>query len=1094
MPATRVRKRQKTDPKTATTATATTRFYQPRTQYDDTYETESSTSSTSTFEPDPEEDEARDPRRIRSAGSRLRSTSLTRKRTNPNTYRSSPYRPRKLVPRARDPSRPDRATAATTRFDHSTRLHSGPSSSSRPLSPLVANVTSTNYRVSHSKKAMPVAHKRSRDPSVVRVTRRASGVVAGTAAPHSATNTPNPKRKRSSVIPAGSDSSDEETDQTRPRSLGRSMLGQQQRQQPEASDESEQDEMNEAQSTETDEERAESPGNGKSAFSELLDDASKLREWSATKLRSLLKSELVDLFLSLPSSSTSHPDTAAMTKDVLISAIVSARKPPSPSRLRHTSSSNEDDSTDASPQPRTSLEPSPEDDDNHPRTKARTLKLRRSGGRTRSHPLTPPHTSGEEDHPVQDEAGESMVVTEGEEDESESTMPARITRRASQVEMPPPPPPGLARQAQPLRNATRTHTTGDEPTTKLAPKGARRLNQIIREEEAEPTPRFVSPVAHRTRRGQRPPSASDAAPSRTIIANAQGSPARPERVAKRKAVAKIKGKERADDDHDEDPAEDEMQLDEFEDEVVSHDDSEEEEEETAATRDASDNHRRRRSMRKTVVRQVETPPSDADEESGGEEVVELKSHLRAAGRGGKNGKVVRLRNLEDDEPELGIQDEEDEDMEADYEEEEEQDDDEVDLIHATSKSLLRCRKDDLVRLCEERDLRNDGRTKKELVDALLQWRDQENYASSQDSDASTSSTVSNASTETARGATKTARLERASHASRRTSKDTPLLMRAEHPASPDKPRTPKNSKEREQQEDVNALDLESLQLQDKEIPPEKLTKLELVGSGGFKDVYKGTYRRRTIAICDIRGHLTDMDIKELGLLRDLRHENIVQFIGVSIPKQPSAVPVMIVTELCANGDLFDYIRGVEAPPLRGILDIMLGIAKGIEYLHTRTPSIIHRDIKSSNVLITAHGVAKIADFGLARIKTSTKSMIRSLVGTVNWQAPELWHPHPRYNEKVDVYSVGLVMWEMLQWHQPVKRYPFEGMNEHAIYADVGQRQLRPSTAGLHRRWGGEIIDLLSQMWDQDYSKRPSMVQVVHRLKQLSALEKVKSKA
>ena len=65
-----------------------------------------------------------------------------------------------------------------------------------------------------------------------------------------------------------------------------------------------------------------------------------------------------------------------------------------------------------------------------------------------------------------------------------------------------------------------------------------------------------------------------------------------------------------------------------------------------------------------------------------------------------------------------------------------------------------------------------------------------------------------------------------------------------------------------------------------------------------------------------------------------------------------------------------------------------------------------------------------------QIKNSTRSMIRSLVGTVNWQAPELWVAHPKYNEKVDVYSVGLVFWEVLQWHQPVKRYPFEGLNEH----------------------------------------------------------------
>lgn len=198
-------------------------------------------------------------------------------------------------------------------------------------------------------------------------------------------------------------------------------------------------------------------------------------------------------------------------------------------------------------------------------------------------------------------------------------------------------------------------------------------------------------------------------------------------------------------------------------------------------------------------------------------------------------------------------------------------------------------------------------------------------------------------------------------------------------------------------------------------------------------MYKGTYGRKTIAIADIRGHLTEMDIKELSLLRDLRHPNIVHFIGVSIPKEPSFVPVMIVTELCANGDLFDYIRGVDHPPFLAMLEIMLGIAKGVNYLHSRIPTVIHRDIKSSNVLITAQGVAKIGDFGLARVvETTMKSMIRSLVGTVNWQAPELWVPHPRYNEKVDVYSVGLVLWEICQWSAAVKRYPFEGESRASV--------------------------------------------------------------
>ena len=124
------------------------------------------------------------------------------------------------------------------------------------------------------------------------------------------------------------------------------------------------------------------------------------------------------------------------------------------------------------------------------------------------------------------------------------------------------------------------------------------------------------------------------------------------------------------------------------------------------------------------------------------------------------------------------------------------------------------------------------------------------------------------------------------------------------------------------------------------------------------------------------------------------------------------------------------------------LSIMLDIARGLEYLHLRKPSIIHRDCKSSNILITSKGVAKITDFGLAKVKQSTRSMVRSLVGTVNWQAPELWHAHPKYNHKVDVFSLAMVFWEILQWHVPNKKFPWEGMNEHAIYEAVGAKRHR----------------------------------------------------
>ncbi|EGN95578.1 hypothetical protein SERLA73DRAFT_186672 [Serpula lacrymans var. lacrymans S7.3] len=303
----------------------------------------------------------------------------------------------------------------------------------------------------------------------------------------------------------------------------------------------------------------------------------------------------------------------------------------------------------------------------------------------------------------------------------------------------------------------------------------------------------------------------------------------------------------------------------------------------------------------------------------------------------------------------------------------------------------------------------------------------------------------------------------------------------------DEPRTPPLSRDigREAEPELE-LDLESLGLEDREIPPEKLTKLEKIGSGGFKDVYIGKFKGRRVAIAEFRDQLSPMDIKELKLLGGFDHANIVRFLGVSIPENTRETPVMIVSELCSNGDLFDYVRNVPAPSLHKVINIMLDIARGLEYLHMRKPSVIHRDCKSSNILITSRATAKIADFGLAKVKQSTRSMVRSLVGTVNWQAPELWHAHPKYNHKVDVFSCAMVYWEMLQWHNPNKKFPWEGMNEHAIYEIVGAKRQRPSISGLRKLWCPEIIELLERMWAHDPQDRPTMSEVVEELEHLAS--------
>ncbi|KAL5490185.1 hypothetical protein ACEPAI_5018 [Sanghuangporus weigelae] len=407
------------------------------------------------------------------------------------------------------------------------------------------------------------------------------------------------------------------------------------------------------------------------------------------------------------------------------------------------------------------------------------------------------------------------------------------------------------------------------------------------------------------------------------------------------------------------------------------------------------------------------------------------------------------------------------------EDEDEMMEDEFDISSATQKTLVRLRRDDLIRLCEARDLDAEG-TKPQLAKTLLEWRD------SQDS-----VTTCPSSSSTARPPSVTrmnGRRRRTRSKSKSSSATPPVLMRS-HRIHEDEPVTPPLSKDKKDDGELE-LDLETLGLEDREIPPDKLTKLEKIGSGGFKDVYIGKFRGRKVAISEFRDQLSPMDIKELKLLAEFKHPNIVRFLGVSIPENTRETPAMIVSELCSNGDLFDYIRNVPAPPLHKVLSLMLDIARGLEYLHTRKPSVIHRDCKSSNILITSKGTAKIADFGLAKVKQSTRSMVRSLVGTVNWQAPELWVAHPKYNHKVDVFSCACVYWETLQWHNPNKKFPWEGMNEHAIYEAVGQKRQRPSLSGLRKLWCPDIVELIDRMWAQDPQDRPTITEVVEELQRI----------
>ena len=106
--------------------------------------------------------------------------------------------------------------------------------------------------------------------------------------------------------------------------------------------------------------------------------------------------------------------------------------------------------------------------------------------------------------------------------------------------------------------------------------------------------------------------------------------------------------------------------------------------------------------------------------------------------------------------------------------------------------------------------------------------------------------------------------------------------------------------------------------------------------------------------------------------------------------------------------------------------------------------------------------------------------MHTVVGTINWQAPEMWIDSPNYTEKVDVYSCGLIFWEVLMWSNA---YPFGELTDAQIYDKVGKQDLRPPFTNL-RKYPKQLIDLIKEMWDADPNKRPSMTSVVTQLTQL----------
>ncbi|CAI9117889.1 OLC1v1019378C2 [Oldenlandia corymbosa var. corymbosa] len=267
-----------------------------------------------------------------------------------------------------------------------------------------------------------------------------------------------------------------------------------------------------------------------------------------------------------------------------------------------------------------------------------------------------------------------------------------------------------------------------------------------------------------------------------------------------------------------------------------------------------------------------------------------------------------------------------------------------------------------------------------------------------------------------------------------------------------------------------------------------LEELQELGSGTYGTVYHGKWRGTDVAIKRIKkscfaGRHSEQDRlakdfwREAQILSKLHHPNVVAFYGV-VPDGPGGT-LATVTEYMVDGSLRHVLLRKGALDRRKKLMIALDAAFGMEYLHLK--NVVHFDLKCDNLLVNLgdpqRPVCKVGDFGLSRIKRNTL-VSGGVRGTLPWMAPELLHGSSnRVSEKVDVFSFGITMWEMLTGEEP-----YANLHCGAIIGGIVNNTLRPR---IPDRCDPEWRKLMEECWSPDPAARPSFTEITNRLRVMS---------
>ncbi|KAK4537435.1 hypothetical protein CDCA_CDCA12G3460 [Cyanidium caldarium] len=258
------------------------------------------------------------------------------------------------------------------------------------------------------------------------------------------------------------------------------------------------------------------------------------------------------------------------------------------------------------------------------------------------------------------------------------------------------------------------------------------------------------------------------------------------------------------------------------------------------------------------------------------------------------------------------------------------------------------------------------------------------------------------------------------------------------------------------------------------IPRESLRIGRTIGSGSFGMVAEGWLHGTKVAVkiidCHSPENVLDQEeaveafVKEARMYCSLRHPNIVLAMGIVL--QPSLV--MIVTEYLERGTLREILTGSKTSypfvPVR--VNWALDAARGMAYLHSLSPPILHRDLKTNNLLIDRGYTLKICDFGLSRFMLAESVM--TCVGTVQFAAPEVLRQEA-YGSAADVFSMGGILWELF-----TRTRIFKGVAQVEVYRNVinGQMPAIPDSCPP------QYAKCIRGCWQMDPAQRPTFEDLI----------------